>query len=807
MKRGFKLIILAAAFFISHIPISSAEVYEASRVPWSGYWWPYRIGGLLTGDDYNGKPSPVSKYDYATQGTYKGEAYFYGLKYFYDPNALDWEGLCFSWAVASALESEPVKSGVYGGELFYVGDKKALLTAAYHRVVYLSYPVHTPELFHEVLDTFIATEQSVVVIDLHTNNEVWNYPVFKFETNYETVGDTRHYTTEIYYPRNAVDPDFVGSSITSKVYWYYFTLGAGGEIVDSGWENDSVDDYPNKAYQPFSADSENNEIKYDIVQEIINAEDDSFEPNDSLESAKSVSSGSHQLIFENDDFFKVFLKKGDVATVKVDCDDETLLNITAYDTAGKIIEQEVCPAKFYIEGTVEGDYVIEMSGADDDTSIPYMLNIEQRLAFLGIFPVDLTGSWVNGIALMNPKDDEDGLGRLIVSSVSSEGVFKDSYTVSESRDKIAGTLEFSMGLPSTDNGYVRIDSDKELKGLQVVCASNNKMIGTNLVDTSQMISEEIIFPLLTSAQQITTNIGLINTGSEKKDVEVQSFDSNGDVVLENAFEIGPGEKIEDTNFDVITSLAQAIKFIDTSGGEGLIGYLSLESTRFNVNGRAIVALPKKAGQAVVAPHVAIGGNWDTLVAVMNAGTIETAVDCRAYERNGEEIAYRRETLKPYQAICDTVGSFFSSDRENISSVVFKAENDVDLTGFSIFTTSAHERIIGAPLSEKRDEGAIFIPHIAVSSIWNTGLAIMNAEEVAQEVSLCIYNENGVLIEKESNVMAPFQSMSLALKNIFANATQGSFATIDSDVKNGGGLCGFYTIGRADGTAMMGDLIH
>ena len=807
MKCRFNLIVLAAAFFISNIPNASAEVYEASRVPWSGYWWPYRTGGLVTGDDYNGKPSPVSKYDFATQGMYKGEAYFYGLKYFYDSDALDWEGLCFSWAVASALESEPAKSGVYGGELFYVGDKKALLTAAYHRVVYLSYPVHTPELFHEVLDTFIATEQSIIIIDLHTNNEVWNYPIFKFETDYETEGDTRHYTTRIYYPRNAVDPDFVGSSITSKVYWYYFTLGAGGEILDSGWENGSVDDYPNRAYQPFSADSEDNDIKYDIVREIVNAEDDSYEPNDSLESAKSVSSGSHQLICEDNDYFKIFLKKGDVATVKVECDDETILNINAYDTDGKIIKHEACPAKFYIEGTAEGEYVLEICGDDDDTSIPYMLKIEQRLAFVGILPVDLTGSWVNGIALLNPTDDADGLGRLIVSSVSNEGVFENSHTVMEFRDKIAGTLEFSMGLPSTDNGYVRIDSDNALKGLQVVCASNNKMIGTNLVDTSQMISEEIIFPLLSSAQEIVTNIGLINTGSEKKDVEVRSYDSNGDVVLENAFEIGPGEKIEDTNFDVITSKARAIKFVDTSGKEGLMGYLSLESTRFNVNGKAIVSLPTEGSQTVVAPHIAIDEEWDTLIAIMNIGALETVVDCKAYGKNGVEIASKLEKLRPYQAICDYVGSFFSNKvGKDVSSVTFKGANDASLNGFSVFTTDGHERMLGAPLSEKILE-PIFIPHIADSSIWNTGLAIMNMEETSRKIVFGLYDEDGGLIGQVSDLMLPFERLCVTSSRLFEHDSKGSYVKVFSGEEKNGAICGFYSIGRNDGTAIMGDLIH
>ena len=36
-----------------------AEVQQAADIPWSGYWWPARYGGLSTGSDYRGHPAPL----------------------------------------------------------------------------------------------------------------------------------------------------------------------------------------------------------------------------------------------------------------------------------------------------------------------------------------------------------------------------------------------------------------------------------------------------------------------------------------------------------------------------------------------------------------------------------------------------------------------------------------------------------------------------------------------------------------------------------------------------------------------------
>ncbi len=62
-----------------------AEIYEADTIPWSGYWWPARSGGLATGKGYNGHPAPLEKYELLTAGESGGPLVHWYLDYYYTP--------------------------------------------------------------------------------------------------------------------------------------------------------------------------------------------------------------------------------------------------------------------------------------------------------------------------------------------------------------------------------------------------------------------------------------------------------------------------------------------------------------------------------------------------------------------------------------------------------------------------------------------------------------------------------------------------------------------------------------------------
>ena len=291
MRRDL-FIILFVPWLILLIVFSAAvaSAYQAAFVPWSGYWWPNNKGGLVTGTGYRGHPAPLEKYDYATGGTYYGPATAYGYAHYYDPSAPYWHGLCFAWAAASIMEKEPVHAGVYNGVMFRVGDKKALLTVLYNGTRYNTYHVSDPVEFQDVLETFIKDQKQPIVMDLGSDEEVWNYPVYRYETSYTTDGNVRHYTTTIHFASDMVNPDYRGISSSFRTYYYWFRL-SGSEITESGWENASIDDHPKAAYEPLYTEPRNSGIDPARIREIVDAVDDPYESNNNAHDASFVTSG------------------------------------------------------------------------------------------------------------------------------------------------------------------------------------------------------------------------------------------------------------------------------------------------------------------------------------------------------------------------------------------------------------------------------------------------------------------------------------------------------------------------------------
>src|SRR5262249_22622363 len=76
-------------------PLVQAQGEEAkSKTPWSGYWWPYRSGGLT---------KPLGKY---CQYVGKKDAVEWEQKHIGN-GAPKWFGYCHAWSASSVREMEP----------------------------------------------------------------------------------------------------------------------------------------------------------------------------------------------------------------------------------------------------------------------------------------------------------------------------------------------------------------------------------------------------------------------------------------------------------------------------------------------------------------------------------------------------------------------------------------------------------------------------------------------------------------------------------------------------------------------------
>lgn len=800
MKRYCFIILVTSllVLFLNHSEPRCA-VYEAGYMPWSGYWWPFTSGGLVTGLGYRGSPSPLSKYDYVTTGTYYGPARNYGMAHYYDKNALSWEGMCFCWAAASILEPEPVHGGVYNRTVFHVGDKKGILTAAYHGTLYNKYSVSTPEAFHAILREFINGQKMPIIIDLGFDGEIWNYPVFKYETDFIQAGNIRHYTTTIYYPANSVSPDYVGTHVSNCTYYYYFELDGNNNIIKSGWEDSSVSNHPVNAFEPFGTEPQNPGMDYETVKRIVSTDDDPFEENDAFETAESISSGGYALMAIDRDFFKFEAENGDNLNIRFNAGEDSHIIVRSYTPERMLIQETSGRSSQVIDVLRAGEYFLEIIPDDPAKEYDYELYIQHVLPNRSIFPLNPPGLWVNGIALLSPDDT----GRTIITQIDAGGYPDLSYQSRGIKHQL-GILEYDFNLLSTNaGGYVRIDSDHLISGLQSITDGNLLMAGSNLLSMDTAASE-IYYPYFIRTDNWETIFGLINTGDDTEEILRSSYDAEGKIVGSETIELAPGQKLENNTFymGILKAGAKSVSASTLSGRASLLGYIKFANSIFFPKGRAVVPMSAEGKTELIVPHVASGSGWSTFLAVMNTGAETAAVDFIAYDRQGNQTGNVSRVLKANQNFVGKISDIFDLDSE-IASMKIKSDNNQPICGLFLYETG--DRLAGISM-QPADVSRLYLPHLASSMNWSTGIGLMNAGNMKADLFFTLYDDNGETLAVETRGLGPNQRLAFTLKNFFGTETvrDGRYLKIES--LEGLPICGIYLIASADGLKLMGDVI-
>jgi hypothetical protein len=805
-NRPLNILIIALCFFFFQTGELRCATYEADYVPWSGYWWPFSAGGLVTGSDYNGHPAPLEKYDYVTSGTCNGPATAYGLKHYYDSNALSWEGMCFYWAAAAILEEEPVHKGIYEETTFLVGDKKGLLTVAYDGTLYNRYYFNNPEDFHEVLEDFIRTQKTPIIMDLGTNGEIWNYPVFKYDMDYTQAANVRHYTTRIYYANDGVHPDYVGTFVSRSTYYYYFVLDAEGNITESGWEGGTINGPPKNASEPFGTEPRNTGIDYEQVMRIVTTNDDRYEENDSFEGAALISSGAYSLLAADSDYFKVELEMGDKLNIQVVAEGEEDISLRTYNPERVFMKETPGRGEQVIEADKTGEYFLEIVPLEPSEDPAYKLFLLQSLACQGIFPLNPTGVWQTGIALLNP---DNSMGRAIISLLDRDGLPQSGYSASTSAHYLLGMIEEDFGLSHSDKGYIRVDSDVRLWGLEAVTDGNYLMLGANLIP-ADTASAELFFPHFARTDGWQTSFGLINIGEQTEEILRKSYDQEGRLLAWDTIELGPGQMVENNTlylYGVLTSDARSMSASIVSGRESLIGYIKFLNPSSASKGRALVPLAMERETEFVVPHIASGGYWWTGIAVMNTGNDDSIVTFSAYDMEGNQIGAAEHFMKAKQNLVQEASNIFPGlQAGEIASMRIVSQNAQSLSGFLVYGSTDGLQLAGLPI-HPAFASPVYLSHVACSGSWWTGIGLMNTSDVPADISFSLFNVDGNLLDLKIRHLNPNQRLASTIKGLFGNdiSQAARYLKIESD--SGHPVSGIYLIGSSDGLRLMGDVIR
>ena len=257
-KRALKYFFVALALFLWTSPSFAA--------PWSGYWWPLSKGELIYG--YNSNLPPLQKYDYLAYGYYPGPATneSYNKKLNYDSGAGSWFGLCNGWAAAAIMTQEPTAPNTVQGITFNVGDQKGLLSEAWYNTSGdgwfegSRYDGNSgddlqdlyPDDLWTLLRIYIRDQKVPFVLDLSADEQVWNYPVYKYSISWSPLsGGWYDCTMYLECADDGVQPDFVGTQIITRNYTFRVQMQNGNFISGTGyWTGSSIQDHPDFAWYP-----------------------------------------------------------------------------------------------------------------------------------------------------------------------------------------------------------------------------------------------------------------------------------------------------------------------------------------------------------------------------------------------------------------------------------------------------------------------------------------------------------------------------------------------------------------------------
>ena len=185
-------------------------------------------------------------------------------------------------------------------------------------------------------------------------------------------------------------------------------------------------------------------------------------------------------------------------------------------------------------------------------------------------------------------------------------------------------------------------------------------------------------------------------------------------------------------------------------------------------------------------HVDSGNTWETEICVINAGNEQSlSGELKAYDNTGQEVSNLPEiTLVPLGRREIIVGNEFANP-SRIRYIVFETDSP-DILGYTKFFVEGKYRV-AIPAVKEVGSSDIYVPHIASTQSWWTGISLLNTTSSARELIIQFDNQDTKTITLGANQHAAF-----TIKSLFGE-TPGE--EINSAViKNSNGVIGLELFG-------------
>ncbi len=808
-----KFTVLSALLIFVTLSAQVGEVMAVTKVakttPWSGWWWPYTEGGLSTGRGYRGKPAPLEKYSMLQGATVNTEIIRWYEKHFYDTGAPLWYGLCYAWAAAASFESEPLYPSSVDNIIFRVGDKKGLLTFAHLQDFKDTQNCDDPAVLHYWLLHYIAELGRSFYADLDSGEEVWSYPIYKYNMQIIDVGQTSQVKVDLYYADDFVKPDFCGINELSKSYEYKLFKDSDGSITRGEWSGDSITSHPDSLTYVVAVNSNFAEFEFDypFVKELAASQDDFLEKDDTV----IIAPGSYNLILQNEDSYTLNIVKGESIRLDLSKTDDSneVINFSLYDSDKHLVKTVVISqsgesVKIELEA-VNPPYQCVLTQENYNSPNIYKLIFERYKSKFQFKLPDFrkNGEWT-GVAITNSSDETardiclvgyDAEGEPIATLWGPEkinGNTKKIFTISDLHCFMSDWLQIErLRVIGADTVAVAILSGRTNQAMTEV--GKQFLPASHLVipNTSSMSSLEYVRGGICSNSEKTQKIDLAVYNSEGRKVKHQTS-----VIL------APGARLKlDSSFfygylpDNGWIDVQLSKEGNTSFA-GLDGYLSsklgLEAADM-MRGLPVESTP------LWLVHLPDSGFWKTTLVLINVNDEENVFHIEA--QSGDE--YREISVQPRQRVeVDLFDLFAGVEGEILDKLIYKVSAEASFCGYVNYQGNA-DYVFLPLISENSLSKVLTLPHIVVDAGWWTGICIFNPYQEDLAIRIVPVHIDGSKDEDEIRdlSMSAMSRQVLCLKTLWKSETieNISYLTIESA---DGTIGGFYLYGYLDNSGQI-----
>jgi len=802
----FCFVVIGIVFFAG-TSIASGRI-DANQTPWSGYWWPYQYGGLATGKDYRGDPSPIEKYLIHTTGSDTGDLKDWYLNYYYNPSAPGWYGLCPVWARASVMEDYAILPSTEDNAIWRVGDKKGLLTLCHDSAIQTSASGSDPVKFHMWVLDYIGMQRVPFTADLDGGSEVWYYPIYAYRMTSSTTGLTRSVSMTIYYATDNVPPDYVGTYELSKRYTYDLILNTQGEIVDGEWTGSSVNVHPDTLSFAFSSGPKCPYIDCEEVRRLAQAADDPLEAEGNI--AVSIDPGTYHLVLLDEDRYLIDGTRNDMVYLEIAKDDTSIedINIVVSNVIGEPVISTVLDFKESVAFTLElanPPYTLSLT-QDDYTDAPniYSISLSNMPYYQQHVPyIPKSGPW-SGFVMLNTGDQ--AVEDVCLVTYDSDG--KPVQTLFgpvdfESHEK---QVVFFDDLPWRTHEYqdtdsLKLTSRQPLNMLNLFALDDNPMAG--FVQENARGSHLVIPGTVASIPASGSLKGaLLNESFDPASVTFKIFDVDGQQSgVDIVEEIAPGGKYFFTPGSRPFSHVSKQGWIDivSTGGNVISAYQYMKSsigTRDAID--TLFALPVD-GTFVVVPHITpMLGWWRTYLTLINPNDMVNPVNFHLAAAGTDLAADMNLEMLPYEKQVIDLTNEYGTLGGELSGSVLEITGQNPIVGYYSYSPPYGKDEASFPLlTADMLKSKLVLPHNAgqEGGFW-TGICICNPNDYSVSVTATPYDSDGQALEDLVMTMplAAGKKEILTVRSKFgAEASRISF--IEFEETSQAVIGGFYLFGN------------